>query len=144
MEENNQPLDSGLSAAGPLERLQVTPNIKNYWREISNWGLFFAILGFTSLGLMVLSTFAGERRGDLAGSVISLLISGAVVFIPYWFLFQFARQLKQGLDTASTETVDAGFSYLRRFYQFIGVLAIIYIGLFIVLLVSFISLQGRI
>jgi len=144
MEENNQPLDSGLSAAGPLERLQVTPNIKNYWREISNWALFFAILGFTSLGLMALSTFAGERRGDLAGSVISLLISGAVVFIPYWFLFQFARQLKQGLETESTETVDTGFSYLRRFYQFIGILTIIYLGLLIVLLLTFISLQGQI
>jgi hypothetical protein len=144
MEDNNQPLDSGLSAAGPLERLQVTPNIKNYWREISNWALFFAILGFTSLGLMVLSTLAGERRGDLAGSVISLLISGAVVFIPYWFLFQFARQLKQGLETASTEIVDAGFSYLRRFYQFIGILTIIYLVFFIVLLVTYINLQERI
>ncbi len=143
MEENNQPLDSGLSAAGPLERLQVTPNIKNYWREISNWALFFAILGFMSLGLMVLSTFVGERRGDLVTTMTSLLISGAIIFIPYWFLFQFARQLKQGLETESTEIVDAGFSYLRRFYQFIGILTIIYLGLFIVLLVSFISLQGQ-
>lgn len=141
MEENTQPLDSDLSALGPQESLQVTPVIMNYWREISYWALFFSVLGFISLGLMVLLTLTGDNREGLAASLLSLMIVGAIIFLPYWYLLQFARQLKQGLETESTETVDAGFAHLRRFYQFIGVFTIIFLSLYLIILVSVLSMR---
>lgn len=142
MDENNNPLDSGLSAMGPAETLQVTPNIKNYWQEIANWALFFAILGFISLGFMVISTFYSERETSFEENLFGLLISGAIVIVPYWFLFQFAQQLRKGLQAESTEATEAGFGYLRRFYQFIGVLSIIFLSLYVVALLSVFSMQA--
>lgn len=141
MEENNHPLDSDLTALGPVESLQVTPVVKHYWREISYWALFLAVLGFVSLGLMALLTFTGENQAGLVESLLGLMIVGGIIFLPYWYLFQFARQLKQGLDTESTGSVETSFAYLRRFYQFTGIFTIIFLSLYLIILVSVLSVR---
>ena len=141
MEENNNPLDSGLHAKAPIDNLQITPVVRNTWREISYWALFLAILGFVSLGFMVISTFLGENRAGLASTVTGLLISGLLVFFPYWFLFNFAQQLRRSLELESTEAAELSFAHLSRFYQFIGILTIIVLGFFLIGGLSVLSLQ---
>lgn len=141
MEDAHQPLDSGLHAKGPIDILQITPLVRNTWREISYWALFLAVLGFVFLGFIVISTLFGENRAGVASAVTGLLIVGALIFFPYWFLFNFAQQIKKSLETDSTAAAESGFAHLSRFYQFIGILTIIFLGFFLIGGLSILSLQ---
>lgn len=138
METDNQPLDSGLSAQGPVDSLQVTPVVKGYWREIAFWALFFAILGFISLFFSAASNFLLAAGDEAKSGLFGQLLFLPVVAIPYWFLFKFAASLRQSLERESTALAETGFVYLRRFYQFVGVLAILFLGLFLLGFFTFI------
>lgn len=139
MEGIHQPLDSDLHAKGPTDSLQITPVVRNTWREISYWALFMAILGFAYLGFIVIFTFSVENRGGMASAAASLLIPGVLVFFPNWFLFNFGRQIKQSLELESTEAAESGFAHLSRFYQFSGIVTIIFLTLFLILFTTFLS-----
>lgn len=141
MENENHPLDSGLHAKGPLDNLQITPLVRNTWREISYWALFLAIIGFVCLCFNIIVTLSGGNKAGLASAVTGLVILIPLVFFPYWFLFNFAQQIKRSLDTESTEAAESGFAYLGRFYQFVGILVIIFLGFFLIGALSVLSLQ---
>lgn len=141
METDNQPLDSGLSAQGPVNSLQVTPAVKGYWREIAFWALFFAILGFVSLFFSAVSNLLLATGPRVKSGLFGQLLFLPVVALPYWFLFKFAASLRQSLAQESTALAETGFVYLRRFYQFVGVLAILFLGLFLLGFFTFIFMD---
>ena len=135
MENPNDPLDSSLEAGRPEETLQITPDIRSYWHESSKWSLFFAILGFVYLGIIGILMLASSQGGfGAAGAIVTLLIIGAIVFFPCWYMFKFARLLKQGIDDDSTRQAEESFSNLRRFYQFIGILTIVFLSFYAIVL----------
>lgn len=146
MDNQNQPLDTNFqSGSNPPEGLRITQTIRRYWRETSQWALFFAILGFMYIGLiMLIFITAGSKLGS-AGIplVFMLLLLSAFVLPPVWFVFQFAQNIKKALRDEDNLAATVGFRNLRRLYQFIGVLTAIILGFYgITLIFTFMFLAA--
>ncbi|MBL7796519.1 MAG: hypothetical protein JNJ90_08460 [Saprospiraceae bacterium] len=141
MDNLNQPLDADLPEAGGKQSgLRITPSLRQNWHIASRWGLFFAVLGFLYLGLLafMLLSVAGlgtVGAGNFGGAEIAVLIFmmlfvGAFVFIPTWFMFQFSQKIQRGVSSNDVQATQTGFTFLRRFYQFVGILLAIVLGMY--------------
>ncbi len=134
MEEplTQQPLDEHLQSQGTTDNvpsLRITPIILQYWKESAGWGLFLSILGFLFVGIYVLaflgavfaiSTLEAEGLPALGG----LLLFIALVGIPTWFLFNFARYIRSAAQSGDLDAAQIGFIHLRRLFQFTGILTV--------------------
>lgn len=136
MENFDQPLDVGMTSSGPDDSgLSITPEIRQYWREIANWALFFAVLTFlyyitiVSFGLLEMSKVEGGGAGVILADIFLVVLYTAFLFMPAWYYYKFASQSKQAMNMDDTELLDAAFVNLHRFYRYTGILVIIYISL---------------
>lgn len=124
----------------PTETGAVTMNLSlqtlDILKETAKWTKFLAIVGYISVGFIVLAAFAligmgsmldsgylGALQGGFVG-VIYLLMA-LLYFFPVHYLFQFSSRMKKALDQGDEVTLGAGFDYLKKHYKFIGVLTII-------------------
>ena len=108
--------------------------------QTKKWTMFVSILGFIFLGLMillVLVTFTifsdNESSGFSASSLLPLLLLTIVYFFPIYFLYQFSSYSKQAIVKGDSKILTTAFKYLRKHYQFMGILIIIVFGLYIIL-----------
>ncbi|TNE59280.1 MAG: hypothetical protein EP344_08895 [Bacteroidetes bacterium] len=115
------------------DRLRITENIRLYWREASQWGMFFSILGFTYIGILItgIMLFGGYRVPGY--SIVTLLLLGGIVFIPTWLMFQFGQNIRKALRDNDTAAASMGFTSLRRLYQLIGILVVFLLFLYVFL-----------
>ena len=143
MENQDQPLDSGMQPEQQDSGLQITDTIRQYWRQSSQWGLFFSVLGFIYLGLLVISLLSAQSVAGFGMSLIMLLIVGVIVFIPTWLMFKFSQEVKKGVEHDSTTNVQEGFSQLRRLYQFAGILTIVILSLYVIFFLFGLLMMGR-
>lgn len=121
--------------------LSITPEIRQYWRQIANWALFFAVLLFIFYGLFALFMLGTAVQGGVAaGFVTAIMAIGfytAVVFMPAWYYYKFSSQSKQAMNTDDTGLLDEAFASLRRFYRYAGILTIVLISLYALILLVF-------
>ncbi|PLX04724.1 MAG: hypothetical protein C0595_01920 [Marinilabiliales bacterium] len=128
------------------EELIISNQTKTYWIEISNWTMFFSILGFVFVGLMMLF-------GLFFGSILSLLpdtgnlpngfgfvgiiyvILAVVYLIPVYFLYQFSSKMKDSLRNNNTLLLTESFKNLKSHFKFVGIMSIIGIVLYAVIFV---------
>ncbi|MBK6930842.1 MAG: hypothetical protein IPH12_08175 [Saprospirales bacterium] len=146
MEDHNQPLDEGLNSnQSSSPGLQITARIRQFWRESTQWALFFAILGFLYLALLVFTLLQGASSGaaGVAGGLFVILFAGAFIFFPTWFMFQFSQKLKLGLREENNTAAEAAFRNLRRLYQFAGVLLIILLSIYAIAFLFLLLMMGR-
>ena len=146
MEDHNQPLDEGLNSnQSSSPGLQITAMIRQFWRESTQWALFFAILGFLYLALLVFTLLQGASSGaaGVAGGLFVILFAGAFIFFPTWFMFQFSQKLKLGLREENNTAAEAAFRNLRRLYQFAGVLLIILLSIYAIAFLFLLLMMGR-
>lgn len=112
--------------------LTVTDEVRNYWREISQWALFFAILLFciaSLTGLFTLLFMTG--RGRLPAALTGFLIT-SLSFLPGFLYFRFYSLMKVFLREDNEENLEKAFSSLKWFYIFSAV-ATIFIIIFWIL-----------
>lgn len=139
MENFDQPFDMGM-AADKDDGLRITPEVRQYWKEISAWALFFAILlyilfGLTSIaGLLV--AFTGGIPGFISGMFV-IALYGAFFFFPAYFYAQFSTQMKQALNTENVALLDKAFINLKRFYRYVGIMLIVLLALGILMFLVF-------
>ncbi len=131
MENFDQPIDMGM-AAGKDDGLRITPEVRQYWKEIAAWALFFAILLYIVFGLVslfaLMLTFSGGIAGFISG-IFVIALYGAFLFFPAYFYAQFSTQMKQALNTDNVLMLDQAFLNLKRFYRYVGILFIVMVGL---------------
>jgi len=143
MDNETQPLDTNLDPGAIPETLQITSNIRKYWSESTKWTLFFSILGFLYVALLVLLMLVGSKSPMFAAGLVGILVAGALIFIPSWFLFQFSQKVKQGLQTDDSALAATGFSNLRWFYQYAGILMIIVLVLYAIMFLVLMTVAVR-
>jgi len=137
MDNLNQPMDAGLpDSEGSQSGLRITSSIRRNWHATSRWAMFFAVLGFLYLGLVALSLLSIATLGgtEAAVMIFMVLFIGALVFIPTWFMFQFSQNIIKGVSGNDMHATETGFSFLKRFYQYIGILTLVILGLYAILL----------
>jgi len=133
MDNLNQPLDADLpEATGTQSGLRITSSLRQNWHAASRWGLFFAVLGFLYLGLLLFTMFSVASLGgtEAAIMIFMVLMIGTFVFIPTWFMFQFSQNIQKGVSNSDIHATETGFSFLRKFYQFAGILLAIVLGIY--------------
>jgi len=129
--------------------------------ETARWAKFLAICGFILLFLMIVyslymimnfSTVMNnmEELGDLYGSkgimsgmgtmvFIFYIIMAIICFFPFLFLFRFAGKMKTALASNEQAILNDSFRNLKFYYQYIGILTILFLVLMVLGILSFIT-----
>jgi small-conductance mechanosensitive channel len=143
--ETNEPLNLETSS------LKTDEQILNYLESTAKWGKFLAILGFISIGFMVLAGIVSlifmptfnEFNTSVAvppfiNSFISVVYLGMAIlyFFPTLYLYLFSEKMIQALEHNDQENFVAGFENLKSLFKFVGILTIVCIGLFILTIIG--------
>lgn len=123
------------------EKLTLSPASEGYFKEISNWGMFFAILGFVGVGLLFLaSLFVGlifsfvknPAMPGITGVILTVVyFAMAIVYLfPIIYLYRFSNMVKTGIIKRDESQMEEGFRNLKSHFKFIGILTIVIIVLY--------------
>lgn len=122
-----------------------TPVMVEHLKNTRPWVLFIAILTIIMASFMVLGglgmfsggVFSSAFNAGIAGS--SILIFGLVyimlagIYVPVIvFLLRYAQSIKGLLNTGKTESIEKALGYQKSFWKYVGILAIVGIGLMII------------
>ncbi len=141
MENFDQPNDLGMAPAKD-DGLQITPEVRLYWKETANWALFFAILLYILFGICIIIGLIFAFTGGIAGFITGLFVIafyGAFLFFPGYYYSLFASKMKQALNTQNNALLDYAFVNLKRFYRYVGIMIIIAFGLGLLFFIVFAS-----
>ena len=140
MDNLNQPLDADETSGTLNDGLQITGEIRGFWQEISKWALLFAILGFVYLLIVLGVSLLGP---DMTAKLSSLIIVGPLTIFPCWFIYKFSTQLKAALSQNAAFEAEQSFSNLYRLYQFLGIVTIVILAIYIIIIVFALGMVGR-
>ena len=104
----------------------LSPQLKTSVEEISKWAKFLGVIGFISLGLIIM---AGFNKGSDANKTWSLIFA-VIFFFPVLYMFNFGRKGLAGIKGNSKNDVEDAFENLRSFFRFFGVISAILVGIF--------------
>lgn len=136
--------------------LEVTDQIKDFLLETAKWAKLLAIVGFVSLGLMVLmGLFMGTIMGSLAAmspeaaamsgmtgglGLIFYILIAILYFFPIKYLYDFSTKVKKAIQITDQNLFTEAMMKLKSHYKFIGILMLImiilYVGIFVMALIG--------
>lgn len=136
--------------------LEVTHQIKDFLLETAKWAKLLAIVGFVSLGLMVLmGLFMGTIMGSLAAmspeaaamsgmtgglGLIFYILIAILYFFPIKYLYDFSTKVKKAIQITDQNLFTEAMMKLKSHYKFIGILMLImiilYVGIFVMALIG--------
>lgn len=135
-------------------QLQINEFIKSALLEAAKWAKFISIIGFISLGLMVLmgffmgaimssfgamSEFSGVSNpfGMIGGAffVILYLLIALVYYFPIKYLYDFSSKVKKAFEVQDQMLFDEAILKLKSHYKYIGIVMIIVFSLYILMII---------
>ena len=131
-----------------LEQLKITPSAKGFLKETASWCKFLSILGFISLGLLLLgSFFIGVLYSSLPqvatapfnlGTIMTVFYVVVIIIyiFPIYYLYQFSAKVKKALLLKDDEVLTSAFEMLKSHYKFIGVFTIITVSIYLLIATS--------
>lgn len=123
---------------------------QNFLKETAKWGRFLAILGFVMIGLMVLiGVFMGtimSNFGSGAGmgampvppwafTLLYLVFAGFYI-LPTLYLYKFSTKTLNAFKNDDPGALPEGFENLKSLFKFMGILAVIMLGLYAIIFVG--------
>lgn len=124
----------------------VDQNIRKDLTEIRKWTKFFAILGFIGIGLMALavlvmllfgtlgSGYLNNREAVILGGLTAVYLAvGVLYFFPVLYLLKFSSNMKLAIEKSEQSKLVMAFDYLRSHFKFVGILTIVFIGIYILI-----------
>ena len=131
--------------------VEVDDSAKITFLEMARWTKFLSILGFIFLGLMILGGVAfglvissspifANQLGPLssigaAGIIILYVLMAAIMFYPTYALFKYSTGMKTALNTNNKQKFNEAIAYLKNVFKYYGIMAIIFLGLYGLLMV---------
>jgi len=129
------------------QSMRITPPAADYLRQAAKWGKFLAIVGFVTIGFMVLiAIFAGASMGAMmqgfggaaggagaftGGALTAFyLLFALLYFFPVLYLYRFSSKVQRGLNLQSEPEVNEAFKNLKSLFKFMGVLTIIMLAFY--------------
>jgi hypothetical protein len=141
-------------------KIEIGQESLGYLDTTRKWSMFLAILGFISLGIMLLigllagsflTAFTSRMSGmqgmegmegaKAAGGVatvfifIILLIFAVIYFFPLLYLFRFSSHTKKAVANLDANEMQLGFKNLKSFWKYLGILTIIILALYLLVLI---------
>ena len=133
-----------------LFSLAIDSVTKAHLSETARWARFLAIVGFISLGLVLiggiavalfvgrpLDTYSGRSVFDSfsVGMSFMYIIAAVIWFFPLLFLFRFASRMQTALNGNDQNALNISFENLKSCFRYVGVITIIVFALYALLLV---------
>ncbi len=133
-------------------QLIVTEEMRSYIYDIAKWAGFLAIVGFVFAGITIVGAFTLSAAmntdpnaakmlgsmgniGGMAFTIICLVLAFAI-FYPSLLLFKYSTKAKNGILYSEQESLDEAFSKLKSLFKFWGIIMIVYIGLYLLMIIS--------
>ena len=141
-------------------KIEIGKESLGYLDSTRKWSMFFAILGFISLGIMLLigllagsfltaftskmsgmSGMQGMEGAKAAGGIagvfvfIFLLIFAVIYFFPLLFLFRFSSHTKRAIANLDANEMQKGFKNLKSFWKYIGIVTIVMLAIYVLVLI---------
>ena len=115
--------------------------ITNYLMETAKWGKFLAIVGYVSIGILILiaifmmiglSTMSNLTGAEFPMGVFGFMyiIIGALYYFPVNYLYKYAVQIKKGLKSNDITTITAGFQNLKSLFKFMAIVTIVILSIY--------------
>lgn len=129
--------------------LQIDAASRKYLKETSKWAKFLSIVGFISVGLMILmALFIGTiystmmpELGQVQGfpmwimSAFYILI-GILYIMPMLYLYRFATKVQLALIRDDQIELTSSFENLKSLFKFVGIATIIFLGLYAIIIIG--------
>lgn len=131
----------------------MNEDIKGPLLGAAKWAKFLSILGFIGIGLSFFALFSFLILGTLMKDfffrstimiVAFISYSGIILlyFFPFYYLYRFAKNTQQAIDSDDPIQFTDSFRYLHSFFKYIGILIIVVISLYALLTIISFSLIG--
>ena len=151
--ENNSLFENENKSAFDSFELQFTQQSQGFVRETAKWATFLSIVGFIFIGFMVLgavgmfamgSTFSSMggaspmgAMGMLGGATLGVifLLMAVLYFFPVMYLYKFAANAKEALNSNNTERLTVAFENLKSHYKFVGILTVIGMAFYLLMII---------
>jgi hypothetical protein len=137
----------------PENSIFLNAGIKKYLLETSKWGRFLAIMGYVSMGLLILLglvvmlAFPLISRSAPVGFPMLIagfvyMIMAALYYFPVTYLYKFSVKIKSGLISNDHQPVTLGFENLKSLFKFTGIFTIVIFSLYalIIIIALFVSM----
>ena len=130
--------------------LRLNEQSKKFLRETAKWAFILSIIGFIMIGIFILvavffivmifttsSNFNPLAQSGASVEILAIVyfLMALLYFFPVLFLYRFSKKMKSALLEKNTEDLTTAFSNLKSFYKFIGVTALIVIGIYMLIIV---------
>jgi uncharacterized membrane protein YhaH (DUF805 family) len=133
-------------------QLIVTEDMRSYIYDMAKWANFIGIVGFVISAFLLLAALTVGptinanpemakmlgQLGAMDGTTISIvfLFYGLLIFYPSLLMVRYAIKAKQGVLYGEQENLNEAMSRLKSLFKYFGILAIVFIGLYVVTLFS--------
>lgn len=133
-------------------QLIVTEDMRSYIYDMAKWANFLGIVGFVISAFLLLAALTVGptinanpemakmlgQLGAMDGTTISIvfLFYSLLIFYPSLLMVRYAIKAKQGVLYGEQENLNEAMSRLKSLFKYFGVLAIVFIGLYVVTLFS--------
>ena len=131
-----------------LFSLEVDSIAKNHLADTAKWARFLAIVGFASLGILLIFSIVAiigvmnktthdpfgepvDSTSEITGTIIGSLMIVALYFFPCFFLMKFANKMKRAIETDDGASLNEALKNLKVTFRYAGILTIIFIVLFL-------------
>ena len=130
-----------------LFELQVDHVASGYLKETARWAKFLGILGFVFCGLMLLigifagsfmaTAFSAGRSSVLGGTFYTIVYVALALlyFFPCLYTYNFGSRMQTALRSNDQDSLNNALKNLKSCYRFVGILAIVSIGLWVLLVI---------
>ncbi|MEO7310839.1 MAG: hypothetical protein ABIX01_10615 [Chitinophagaceae bacterium] len=118
---------------GDIFGISVTAAAAANLRAAAVWGKVMAIAGFCSAALLIIEfvrlCLVDSDFGSLGGYTLTnsfySVVTIALLFFMYLFLYRHAVKMLAALDAQSQEMLSESFGQLKAYFRFIGILFIV-------------------
>ena len=144
MENENYNMEETVTSQNNFSpEMTVTPAGKQALKIMSGWMRFIAVFGFIGCGIQFLSGLIMLLSGSslsnsnfpATSSIKSMgfcyLILAVVLFFPFLYLNRSCNAINNALMMSNNEELEAGLINMKSYWRYMGIFAIIMIGLIV-------------
>lgn len=125
--------------------IAITDPIKADLEETARWGKFMSIVGFISVGFLLLIAFSLLLVGNLGQELNGFsqaFIAGfyfvvAIIYVfPVVFLYRYSREMKRALIGEDRVELESAFGNLKKLFVFFGVVTALTLIIYALAIIS--------
>ena len=118
----------------PAPAATLSPSIARILKETQPWARAMGILGYISVGIMILVGLAVGLVGIMTQNVESLALMvvypllGLVYIVPSMYLTRYANRIREFVAQGHLSQLESALEAQRAFWKFVGILTIVSIA----------------